>query len=97
MIDKGKFEYWLNEEANRKRNTSILADDIYKQIVEFLKTGETKNRNIKKRVDRKDYEIIDFPAIELYDVLCVPVKSKVKTILHNGNIHVTLFTIFAVK
>ena len=71
------FNEWLKLQA-AKSKTSVILKGTYDLILKFLKR---KNeglgvhdipRKIEKRIKRNNYQLINYPMLNLFDVLCVP-------------------------
>ena len=54
-----------------------LTDESYNEIVEELKKKTSNHSNVKKRILRKGYCLLNFPALSLRDVLCTPIKEVI--------------------
>ena len=74
---RAEFDEWLNKEA-AKVNSKALSDERYDEIVEFLKNEGNVyafDRNLRKRVVRNGYKLVNYPLFSLKDVLCIPSKE----------------------
>ncbi|XP_057301880.1 uncharacterized protein LOC130636242 [Hydractinia symbiolongicarpus] len=68
-----RFKEWLEIEMSKK-NSSIISEDTYSMIVCFLKKGRSSDTppHIIRRVRRKNFAIMNYPTLNLHDILCVP-------------------------
>ena len=73
-----KFREWLQV----KSKTNIILKETYHTIVAYLKilNQETDEHDfpekIKKRIQRNQYELMNYALLNLKDILCVPSKDK---------------------
>ena len=84
--NKENFDDWIQKYLQGKRNTVLMTDEIYKEIVDFLLGNKLPNkcdRRIEKRVKRHNYQIMNYPVLGLLNILCVPCSKEVKLILIN--------------
>lgn len=77
------FDEWLKIQA-AKSKSSIILKETYKLSVKFLKR---KNeglgvydipQKIEKSIKRNNYRLMDYPMLNLFDVLCVPNTEATK-------------------
>ena len=80
------FGEWLKIQAVKSKS-SIMFKETYDLIVKFLKR---KNeglgvhdipRKIEKRIKRNNYRLMNYPMLNLFDVLCVPSKEATEVSL----------------
>lgn len=66
-------------------NTTVLTQKKYDNIVLFLKTKRTdhiedgKSSKFKWWVREKKFQLVNFPGLDLNDVLCIPSKQEVSS------------------
>ena len=60
-----------------KTNSKVLSATKYSEIVNFLKFGSSGSAKLKWTIKDKEFKLMNFPELNLTDVLCVPAKKKV--------------------
>ena len=70
---KAIFNAWLESELE-KRNSSLISDDKYKCLLDNIKHN-CGTRTIKKRQQRHKYQILNYPNLNLNEILCSPSSS----------------------
>ena len=73
MDNKDAFNSWIKSDL-KKKSTSLMSDEVYKQLLDNLKYNNG-TKVIKKRQQRKKYEILNYPNLNLTDILCVSTES----------------------
>ena len=75
MVDhRLKFEtYCLS--VGKKKNSKILTDGAFGEIVDVLNESIAPNPNMRKRITMKKYSLVDFPNLGLKKILCVPTSQ----------------------
>ena len=67
---------WVD--SNLKHNSSLLTKKQYDDIRNFLKAIDKSrfDKNLIKRVVKHQYETVQFPALNIGEILCIPAKNK---------------------
>ena len=87
--DESKFREWLQCQQGKSK-TNIIFKETYDAIVAYLKIlnqgtdGHDFPEKIKKGVQRNQYELTNYPLLNLKDILCVPSKDKTKVSLYKS-------------
>ena len=68
------FEKYVTSVAGIK-NSKALLDTEYDELLNALKEIKKPSANMKKKIVRNNYYLLDFPTLGLKDVLCLPVKK----------------------
>ena len=66
------YGYVQNAAKNSKK---ILTNEQYDQIVEELGKDFICYSNIRRRIDRNGYKLLNFPKLGLKNVLCTQIKK----------------------
>ena len=78
---ESKFNELLQSQIAVK-NTIIITKDVYNDIIKYLKVvNNGKQGNyfpevIRKRVKSHQYQVINYPMLNLQNILCIPSKDK---------------------
>ena len=78
---KSKFNEWLQRQIAVK-NTTIITKEVDDEIVKYLKVVNSGNQGydfpevIRKRVKHHHYQLMNYPMLNLQNILCVPSKDK---------------------
>ena len=78
---KENFDDWIQNYLQGKRNTVLMTDETYKEIVDFLLGNNLPNKcdcRIEKRVKRHNYQLMNYHVLGLLNILCVPCNKEVK-------------------
>ena len=87
--NESKFREWLQCQQGKSK-TNIIFKKTYDAIVAYLKIlnqgtdGHDFPEKIKKRVQRNQYELMNYLLLNLKDILCVPSKDKRKVSLYKS-------------
>ena len=65
---------------SKKHDTKVA----YLKILNQGTDGHDFPEKIKKRVQRNQYELMNYPLLNLKDILCVPSKDKREVSLHKS-------------
>ena len=68
------FLEFVEEKVTSKNNTT-LSDEDFTEIVKYLKGSNSKwvhSKSLGKRIQNNGYPLLDYPALGLKEVLCVP-------------------------
>ena len=68
---KAKFMEWVD--SNPRHNSSLLTKRQYDDIRSFLKPNDKSrfDKNLRKRLVKNQYETIQFPALNIGEILCI--------------------------
>ena len=82
-------EFLINEK--KKRNSSIISEETFSEIKEFLTKG-VGSKALKKRVRRQKFNLVDYPNLGLRDLVCVPSTevSERNFLLPNKHVYLIL-------
>ena len=86
--NESKFREWLQCQQGKSK-TNIIFKKTYDTIAAYLKIlnqgtdGHDFPEKIK-RVQRNQYELMNYPLLNLKDILCVPSKDKREVSLHKS-------------
>lgn len=75
---KNAFEGWVK--SNVKVNSAILVKVTYNNIVSHLIAVKDSNkvdldRAISRRIANNKYQLLNYPSLDLTNILCVPLKE----------------------
>ena len=75
-LQRKQFNDWLDS-YKLKKNSVILDKTEYNDIVKFLKVNHCEEKNVynvKKKIKRNKFQLCNFAGLNLFDVLCCPMK-----------------------
>ena len=87
--NESKFREWLQCQQGKSK-TNIIFKETYDAIVAHLKIlnqgtdGHDFPEKNQKRVQRNQYELMNYPLLNRKDILCVPSKDKRKVSLYKS-------------
>ena len=87
--NESKFREWLQCHQGKSK-TNIIFKKTYDTIVAYLKIlnqgtdGHDFPEKIKKRVQRNQYELMNYPLLNLKNILYVPSKDKREVSLYKS-------------
>ena len=84
MVDRKAFEDYITKSfvlTKKKKGSKVISREKGKKIVAYLSSGEDKDDpHFKFWVKSRGFRLLDYPALELRNVLCLPAKKTVRSL-----------------
>ena len=71
---KRRFYDWLSN-SNDAKNSTILTNEKYDQIKKCLWGKIAPDQDLKRRIERQKFQLVNFEGLGLHDVIWVPTEG----------------------